>query len=425
MPDYGSFLQAMQPVDVGNVLARSAQIQGIRNNNLLATAQLDDLHRQEQFRGALANDPNANYNTLAAIDPSMAAQHQNVLTGMENNSLAQENQRSVTAERELGMRREKAQVLVNAFDQIEPLLAGPDPQKGLSMARYHLSKLQAEGMLPGVKIGDDPAKLLAGIQQMRPMAAAYLQPQESYGIVPNPEQYGFQSGTIVQRGPNGQLQVVQSPPKPGMGFEVLPDGTVRYSEGGASFSDVAGKVPAGFRLRDPKNPMAGVEPIPGGPQTPDAQATVDERKYAGYFNSMTSAERNLTASDFKPTIVDMQLFGVLADENASQPSKTTANKMLTPKARKFFQATQAWLDPLARARTGAAMPASEFLRYMNTHIPQAGDDPETLAQKAQQRQVEMQGVRGMGGRAMPAQQPQPQAPVPGEIVIDINGNPVQ
>jgi hypothetical protein len=423
--DYSPILQASQGPDIGNILARSAQLEGIRQNNLLGHAQLDDIRRSEQFRNTLSQNPQASFEDLSAVDPNMAIQYQNARTGMQNNSLAQDEQRTVNETRQMALRQEKARYLSGVLGAIDSAFNTKGDEAGMAMAKYYWPEVKQKGFFPGMdNLSDDPQTIKSAVKQFYEHAQLAATPQEQSGIIENPESLGFERGTVVQRGPNGTLNVLQSPQRqqPGSSFEVMPDGTVRYSSGGAPLQDVAGRVPPNHRLTDPSNPMLGVEPIPGGPADPVNQATGDERKYAGYVESMRSAERNLTKNNYEPSGTDLIAYGVLADETASSATKLAANKMLSPKARQFYQAAQAWLDPLARARTGAAMPASEFLRFLNTHIPTAGDDEGTIAQKAQQRSVEMQGIVGMSGRAMPKAQKKEQSKNP---VIDEQGNPIQ
>lgn len=58
-----------------------------------------------------------------------------------------------------------------------------------------------------------------------------------------------------------------------------------------------------------------------------------------------------------------------------------------------------FIDPLARVRTGAAMPESEFASYMQQFFPMPGDSAEMVQQKAVLRQKGIDEVMSMGRRA--------------------------
>lgn len=60
-----------------------------------------------------------------------------------------------------------------------------------------------------------------------------------------------------------------------------------------------------------------------------------------------------------------------------------------------------FLDPIARARTGAAMPDSEVKTYMQQYFPMPGDTPEVVAQKEFMRQKGIDEVMVQGRRAIP------------------------
>jgi hypothetical protein len=69
-----------------------------------------------------------------------------------------------------------------------------------------------------------------------------------------------------------------------------------------------------------------------------------------------------------------------------------------------------FIDPLARVRTGAAMPEHEFESYMQQFFPLPGDTQETIQQKAFLRQKGIEEVMAMGRRARTDVQPKPQGP---------------
>lgn len=70
-----------------------------------------------------------------------------------------------------------------------------------------------------------------------------------------------------------------------------------------------------------------------------------------------------------------------------------------PDDARFVAAANAFLLPIIRDDTGAAVTAAELQTYLSTYMPEPGDSPALLAQKAEARQTLL---RGLVGRAGPA-----------------------
>jgi hypothetical protein len=71
-----------------------------------------------------------------------------------------------------------------------------------------------------------------------------------------------------------------------------------------------------------------------------------------------------------------------------------------------------FLDPIARARTGAAMPESEFNGYMQQFFPMPGDSEEDVLHKQFMREKAIDEVMSQGRRARPQSAIKPPAPAP-------------
>jgi hypothetical protein len=192
--------------DLGNALVRAEQVKGIRQQNALAQRQMSALDQQDQSRAALnsfvAANPQATVQDMlaAGLDPGSAMQYAG-----QRNQLAE--QESILEARQSALRQE-------AYARIEPLLGQIENSAAPArMAQYLLPKAQQMGFFPdGMDIGDDDAAVLQGVQQFRALAKAMAPPSAGYALVDNAEGLGFRPNTVVQRGPGGQLQVLQGPP---------------------------------------------------------------------------------------------------------------------------------------------------------------------------------------------------------------------
>ncbi len=78
------------------------------------------------------------------------------------------------------------------------------------------------------------------------------------------------------------------------------------------------------------------------------------------------------------------------------------NYVQSPEYQRYKQAASNFITALLRQESGAAISKSEFERYDKEYMPQPGDGPEVLAQKAEARRVAIEGMKkgaGPGYRA--------------------------
>jgi hypothetical protein len=73
------------------------------------------------------------------------------------------------------------------------------------------------------------------------------------------------------------------------------------------------------------------------------------------------------------------------------------NYVQSPEYQKYKQASSNFITALLRQESGAAISKSEFDRYDKEYMPQPGDSKEVLAQKAQARQVAIEGMKKGAG----------------------------
>ena len=73
------------------------------------------------------------------------------------------------------------------------------------------------------------------------------------------------------------------------------------------------------------------------------------------------------------------------------------NVMITPESRQFFQAERNFINAVLRKESGAVISDAEFENARRQYIPQPSDDPATLEQKRQNRELAIQEIGAAGG----------------------------
>lgn len=92
-------------------------------------------------------------------------------------------------------------------------------------------------------------------------------------------------------------------------------------------------------------------------------------------------------TDYSPT----QVSAALATEN-SPVIGMGVNAMLGENEQQVAQAQRDFLNAALRKESGASISATELNNGRRQYFPQPGDKPEVLAQKAQNRQIAIQGI---------------------------------
>jgi hypothetical protein len=128
--------------------------------------------------------------------------------------------------------------------------------------------------------------------------------------------------------------------------------------------------------------------------------TEGERGAANYFERMQAAE-GLLDPQFVPTIP--QFMASRKQMEGGPLASSIANKFLDEKTQKYYQAAADWVRAKLRKESGAAIGVQEMEQEIKTYFPLPGDTPAVVAQKAAARQQAIQGMRGMGGRAIGAE----------------------
>lgn len=136
-------------------------------------------------------------------------------------------------------------------------------------------------------------------------------------------------------------------------------------------------APSGYR------PTAdgALEPIPGGPADPAAQAAKPRVLPADMAGRVALAEEYLSNA---PNIMQEVEGGSLTGLVDAPAAKAGYGK-----SGEVFRQIQSGRDALQRTLTGAGMPATEADEYANRYLPQVTDTAEKLASKQKQLQAEL------------------------------------
>lgn len=219
----------------------------------------------------------------------------------------------------------------------------------------------ASVQLPTRDVAPPPA---AGLGYTPPKAQGEqfqtLTPQEVAGL-------GLPSGTIAQRSPTGQVQIINKPRDLPTGGQVIDngDGTTTY-------------IPAG-------------------------KITEGERNASGFYQRMLAANeemKRLESAGYDPT--NRRDYYTAGGE--------VLNPLATPEGQQYQQAKANWVRANLRKESGAAIGVAEMDQEIKNYFPIPGDSPEVIAQKARNRTVTERAMRqAAGGGLAPQAAPQQQA----------------
>lgn len=162
----------------------------------------------------------------------------------------------------------------------------------------------------------------------------------------------------------------------------------------------AGKVPAGYRA----NADGTMSFIPGGPADPAANGgkapTEFQGKSAGFGARAEQADKLISglAGKYSPAKVNAKL----SAENTpliGGIAGAAANTLLGENEQQAEQAQRDFINAILRQESGAAIGMGEFENARRQYFPQPGDKPGVLEQKAANRKLAVQGLKGSAGKA--------------------------
>lgn len=185
--------------------------------------------------------------------------------------------------------------------------------------------------------------------------------EEQYGTLTAAEiaSLGLPPGTIAQRSPSGQVQIINKPRDLPTGGQVIDngDGTTTY-------------IPAG-------------------------KITEGERNASGFYQRMIAAN------------AEMQRLEGSGYDPANRRDYYTAggeflNPLATTEGQQYRQAQDNWLRANLRKESGAAIGVAEMDQERKNYFPIPGDSPGVIAQKARNRTTTERAMRAAAGGGLPA-----------------------
>ncbi len=304
-----------------------------------------------------------------------------------NNEQRYADQRSAADEFDLKAAQQNQAAALQERGRIAPLQAEYDATLAeIAQLEPQVRAIQAQG-------GQIPPELLSRAAELDGRLrtiAMRAQPVTSATELFASRGQATQRGLVKVRGPDGQPIYMDQSQAEGMTAYVTPTAPPQRNP-------IVVVGPDGRLIYTDPGQATGMEAPPTTAQKP-VKPTEMQTKAATFVASMDNADMALeSAPNFVPTPMQAQAFGVTSNPESGTLAKTAANSVLTPEAQQYFQAAYEWMDPIARFRTGAAMPASEFANYYRTYFPMAGDSPATLKQKAQARKVAKEAIRKAAG----------------------------
>jgi hypothetical protein len=165
----------------------------------------------------------------------------------------------------------------------------------------------------------------------------------------------------------------------------------------------AAKAPAGYMWSLDGSSLVG---IPGGPADPAKKLTETQSKDLAFYERGKAALDKLDADRAKNMTS-------LYNSTIGEAPFGIGNYWQTPSSRQGKQAAADFLAAILRKDSGAALTKSDFDVYGTIFIPQFGDDPGTLQQKAESRTKALEALRvGLGSAEILASAGAPASPPP-------------
>jgi soluble lytic murein transglycosylase-like protein len=175
---------------------------------------------------------------------------------------------------------------------------------------------------------------------------------------------GLPAGSVVQRSPSGQLQIVNKPKDLPTGGQVIDNG-----DGTTTF-------------------------------IPQGKTSEGERNAAGFYGRMDRAMGILDGlKDYDPTNAHDRVAANVSDRGGI--SGALAHGQITPTGQKYQQAAMDWVRAKLRKESGAAIGKDEARQEYETYFPVYGDSAQVIEQKRQARVAANQAMRTAAGGAMP------------------------
>lgn len=158
-----------------------------------------------------------------------------------------------------------------------------------------------------------------------------------------------------------------------------------------------GKVPPGYR----QNPDGSLVPIPGGPADPKNKAPTEfQGKSAAFGARAEQADKVLRELEGQYSPAGINGKNAVSDIWGIGGAIGNAwNSRLSDASQRADQAQRDFVNAVLRQESGAAIGAGEFDNAKKQYFPQPGDSAAVLKQKAENRQLAVQGLKSNAGHA--------------------------
>lgn len=139
-------------------------------------------------------------------------------------------------------------------------------------------------------------------------------------------------------------------------------------------------------------PIGGVETQPpANPYAPTQKLTEGQAKDRAYLTRMIPSHKIITELEGINDEVGGTI-GSIAAQNPYIRDSAAFNLMASKNRQKILQAQRDFVNAILRRESGAVINPSEFDNATRQYFPVAGDDPEVIAQKRQNRMLAIEGM---------------------------------
>lgn len=389
-----NFASQIQQPQAQNPLAQAAQFSQIQNGqtqNALAQAQLNGVNKAQADQDALTAK-------LQALGPgATASDAANAAMGLGQVSNALAFQKS----------------------DMENKVAGSTLAKNTADAektKYETAKAQIGGVISSLAVANDRQSamdLLDAAGKSHQIDQAHVD-QMKASIPTDPAQFGAWRQQSLMSSLNGVDQVHAAEKQTELKQTALRDqqsntiaqGNLGVAQTNAQTQQGQLGVAQGNSKEAARHNLATEGTAQQNANTEQVKAlqaagnvTEAQAKGAMYGQRLKAVEPIITNLQNSKNVNLPMVTAANADSVLTNLKNWAVNNKSTPEERQLAQAILDGTTAIARPQSGAAIGAQELIKFMTQYMPQDGDDKVTLAQKANNRMREANGLQVMAGPA--------------------------
>lgn len=144
----------------------------------------------------------------------------------------------------------------------------------------------------------------------------------------------------------------------------------------------------------------GGERLPSGMSITLPDGTVIRQGAGGAGATEGQASANIYATRMEnssPIIDEFAAAGMNFWEHIASGAGIIGNFIVSPERQQFDQAARDFINASLRRESGAVISEQEFANARQQYLPMPGDSPEVLRQKAENRRLQIEGIRAASG----------------------------